>query len=82
MPFVLLTRFALQDQPYYGITYRANVTTNSQLFVNPSFLHEATESYVTEQSGPLANSAGNWIGRLNLLYIVRDRWLIFSNPRL
>ncbi|KAL8711185.1 MAG: hypothetical protein Q9220_004330 [cf. Caloplaca sp. 1 TL-2023] len=50
----------MQDQPYFGTTYKVNVTTNSQLSVNPSFLAKATNDFLETQTGPL-NPAGNWI---------------------
>ena len=52
-----------KDQPYYGITYKVNVTTSSQLLVNPAFIAQATEDYLTSQSGPLDSGGGNWVGK-------------------
>ena len=61
--FVLLYLIILQDQPFYGVTYKVNVTTNSQLLVNPPFLYQAREDYLTAQTGPLDSPGGNWVGK-------------------
>ncbi|KAI4129721.1 MAG: hypothetical protein LQ338_002105 [Usnochroma carphineum] len=53
---------AMWDQPYYALAYKVNVTTNSQLLVNPAFAAQATEDYLTSQSGPLDSPGGNWVG--------------------
>ncbi|KAM0796604.1 glucose-methanol-choline oxidoreductase [Usnea florida] len=50
------------DQPYFGTAYRVNVTTQSQLSVNPLFAAQATEQYLRNQTGPLTNPAGNSVG--------------------
>ncbi len=54
---------AVQDQPYFGTSYRVNVTTQSQLSVNASFAIQATEAYLQNQTGPLTNPSGNSVGK-------------------
>ena len=54
-----------QDHPHYGITYRVNMTTNSQLTANPAYAIQASQDYLTTQTGPLGSGgAGNWVGKL------------------
>ena len=65
-----------------GVTYKVNVTTNSQLLVNPGFLCQATEDYLTTQTGPLDSAGGNWVGKLTLPHKVKYTSLIMSHPRL
>ncbi|KAL9588349.1 MAG: hypothetical protein Q9203_002842 [Teloschistes exilis] len=50
------------DQPYYSLAYKVNVSTNSQLLVNPAFVAQATEDFLTSQTGPLSSPGGNWVG--------------------
>ncbi|KAL8640853.1 MAG: hypothetical protein Q9228_002273 [Teloschistes exilis] len=52
----------MQDQPYYSLAYKVNVSTNSQLLVNPAFVAQATEDFLTSQTGPLSSPGGNWVG--------------------
>ena len=54
--------YLFQDQPYFGITYRVNMTTMSQL-ADPTYLATATKDYLEDQTGPLTNVGGNIIGR-------------------
>ncbi|MCJ1464216.1 hypothetical protein MMC07_002829 [Pseudocyphellaria aurata] len=49
------------DQPYFGVTYRVNVTTQSQLYGNATFAAQATEEYLQNQTGPLTSLGGNAI---------------------
>ncbi|SLM40204.1 Glucose-methanol-choline oxidoreductase, N-terminal [Lasallia pustulata] len=49
------------DQPWFPLTYRTNVTTLQQLS-NPAYLAQATEEYLTNQTGPLDSPAGNIVG--------------------
>lgn len=51
----------LQDQNYFGITFRTNITTYSQL-ANPDYYASALEEYLTNQTGPLTTSSANWNG--------------------
>ena len=58
-----------KDQPFFGPTYRVNVTgTQSQLIVNSTFLLQAIESYLRNQSGPLTTSVSNYLGKRGLFY--------------
>ncbi|KAL9010428.1 MAG: hypothetical protein Q9173_004637, partial [Seirophora scorigena] len=52
----------MQDQPYYTLAYKVNVTTNSQLLVDPAFAAQATEDFLASQTGPLSSPGGNWVG--------------------
>ncbi|KAG8530779.1 uncharacterized protein KY384_004136 [Bacidia gigantensis] len=45
----------LQDQPYFQILYKVNLTTNSELFFDPEYVIEATEEFLTEHTGPLTS---------------------------
>ncbi|KAL8974484.1 MAG: hypothetical protein Q9197_001274 [Variospora fuerteventurae] len=51
-----------KDQPYYSLAYKVNVTTNSQLLVDPVFAAQATEDFLATQTGPLSSPGGNWVG--------------------
>ncbi|KAL9022345.1 MAG: hypothetical protein Q9185_000460 [Variospora sp. 1 TL-2023] len=50
-----------KDQPYYSLAYKVNVTTNSQLLVDPAFAAQATEDFLASQTGPLSSPGGNWV---------------------
>ncbi|KAL8671560.1 MAG: hypothetical protein Q9168_003945 [Polycauliona sp. 1 TL-2023] len=52
----------MQDQPYYLLAYKVNVSTNSQLLVNPAFAAQAANDFSTSQKGPLSSGGGNWVG--------------------
>ncbi|MCJ1458167.1 hypothetical protein MMC28_008538 [Mycoblastus sanguinarius] len=65
------------DQPLYSVTYKVNVTTQSQLLVNPDFIYKATEDYLTTQTGPLDSAGGNWVGKLILPRDIRSSVLTF-----
>lgn len=52
----------LQDQVYFAITYKVNVTTSSQLLSNPASAAEAVQSYLENQTGPLASINGDLAG--------------------
>ncbi|MCJ1430299.1 hypothetical protein MMC29_008216, partial [Sticta canariensis] len=49
------------DQPYFGVTHRVNVTTQSQLFGNATFAAQATEEYLQNQTGPLTSGGGTTV---------------------
>ncbi|KAK2624706.1 hypothetical protein QTJ16_005899 [Diplocarpon rosae] len=52
----------LWDQPYIRLTFRVNTTTMTQM-EDPEFRNKVVESYIRDQSGPLAsNNAGELIG--------------------
>ena len=51
-----------QDQVYFAIVQKVNVTSNSQLLSNPAFAAEAAQSYLTNQTGPLASVSGDLFG--------------------
>lgn len=51
-----------QDQVYFAITYKLNVTTSSQLFSNPAFATKAVQSYLENQTGPLTSINGDLAG--------------------
>lgn len=51
----------LQDQPWFPLTYRTNVTTLMQL-ANPAVYQQAVTDYLTNQTGPLDAPAGNVFG--------------------
>lgn len=53
----------LQDQPFFGVTYKVNVTTQSQLTADPAAGVQATEEFLISQSGRLSSPASNWIGK-------------------
>ena len=52
----------IQDQPFFGVSYKVNVTTNEQVFTSPSFLGQATGSFLSNQTGPLTNLGANLVG--------------------
>lgn len=54
----------IQDQPFYNVAFRVNVTTQSQLTSNSSFAALAMEEYLTNQTGPLADPGGTLVGPL------------------
>ncbi|KAL9078893.1 MAG: hypothetical protein Q9157_002188 [Trypethelium eluteriae] len=54
----------LQDQPLYSLSYRVNVTTESQLRNNPDYAAKAAIDFYTDQTGPLQSGGGNFVGRL------------------
>ncbi|KAL8833982.1 MAG: hypothetical protein Q9170_003984 [Blastenia crenularia] len=62
----------MQDQPYYTLAYKVNVSTNSQLLINPAFVAQATEDFLTSQTGPLSSPGGNWVGWEKLPGALRD----------
>ncbi|MCJ1372495.1 hypothetical protein MMC20_003720 [Loxospora ochrophaea] len=49
----------LWDQPYYGMTVRVNVTTQSALSTDPSYAAQATADFLDEQKGPLTLPGGS-----------------------
>ncbi len=51
-----------QDQVYFAIVQKVNVTSNSQLLSNPAFAAEAAQSYLTNQTGPLSSVSGDLFG--------------------
>ncbi|KAL8789583.1 MAG: hypothetical protein Q9195_006760 [Heterodermia aff. obscurata] len=51
----------LQDQPYFPLTYRTNVTTLQQL-ADPAIYQQAVTDYLTNQTGPLDAPAGPIVG--------------------
>lgn len=59
----MLLNVIFQDQPFFGVTYEVNVTTDSQLNTNPAFLAQSTSQYLTNQTGALTNLGGNFIGK-------------------
>ncbi|KAL8725086.1 MAG: hypothetical protein Q9166_007580 [cf. Caloplaca sp. 2 TL-2023] len=61
-----------KDQPYYSLAYKVNVSTNSQLLVNPAFAAQATEDFLTSQTGPLNSGGGNWVGWEKIPPSLRD----------
>ncbi|MCJ1316773.1 hypothetical protein MMC15_002094 [Xylographa vitiligo] len=51
----------LHDQPFYGITYPTDVTTNSALH-NPAAFATALQNYIDNQTGTLTNVGVNLAG--------------------
>ncbi|TVY91829.1 Dehydrogenase [Lachnellula willkommii] len=49
----------LNDQPYYGVSVRVNVTTQSALFSDPNFAAQATSDFLDQQKGPLTLPGGS-----------------------
>ncbi|KAG8530621.1 uncharacterized protein KY384_004659 [Bacidia gigantensis] len=45
----------LHDQPFFSVSYRVNVTTNSELTTNQSAAAKAANDYLTRQSGRLSS---------------------------
>lgn len=45
----------LWDQPLWGISYRVNVPTGSEMVNNPAYAAMAAESYIANGTGPLAS---------------------------
>ena len=54
-------RTFLQDQPYFAISYRVNVTTASA-FADANYANQQTQNYLTSQTGPLTSVGGDIIG--------------------
>ena len=52
----------LQDQPWFGSSFRVNFPTASALQNNPALLSEAVEAYFQNASGPLAVIGGGAFG--------------------
>ena len=52
----------LQDQAYFVVTQKVNVTTNSQLLTNADFARNAVQSYLTNATGPLTSVNGDLLG--------------------
>ena len=52
----------LQDQTFYGVTYRVNVTTQSSITTDPAARAAATQQYLTNQTGRLSSGASNLVG--------------------
>ena len=50
------------DQPHFGATYQANVTTQTELSTNPAWAAQAVASYLTNQTGPLTIPGGTVVG--------------------
>ena len=51
-----------QDQPWFPLNYRTNVTTLNQL-ANPAVNQQAINDYLRNQTGPLDAPAGNIVGQ-------------------
>ncbi|KAL8649802.1 MAG: hypothetical protein Q9210_004180 [Variospora velana] len=62
----------MQDQPYYSLAYKVNVSTNSRLLVDPAFAAQATEDFLACQTGPLSSPGGNWVGWEKIPSPLRD----------
>ncbi|KAL8945210.1 MAG: hypothetical protein Q9211_000260 [Gyalolechia sp. 1 TL-2023] len=62
----------MQDQPYYTLAFRVNVSTNSQLLADPTFAAQATEDFLASQTGPLSSPGGNWVGWEKIPRPLRD----------
>lgn len=52
----------LWDQVYFSIVQKVNVTANSQLLSNPAFAAKAAQSYLKDQTGPLASGGDDLLG--------------------
>ena len=52
----------LQDQAYFVVVQKVNVTSSSQLQNNVDFARNAVQSYVTNRTGPLTSVNGDLLG--------------------
>jgi len=50
------------DQPFFGLTYRVNIATHSELMSNRSFLSIATSEFLRNQTGPLTSTGTAFVG--------------------
>lgn len=52
----------LQDQAYFVVVQKVNVTSSSQLLNNAEFAKNAVHAYVTNRTGPLTSVNGDLLG--------------------
>ncbi|KAL6714197.1 hypothetical protein ACLMJK_008692 [Lecanora helva] len=52
----------LQDQPYFGTTFRVNVPTASAGMNSPAAMQAAVSAYLTQQAGPLTMGGTSVVG--------------------
>lgn len=77
---------SFQDQPFFGANFRVNVTTQSQLSSNGTFVSEAIKEYLENQSGPLTTSVSNYLGQIQRsplssnVMMIREKLTCIARP--
>ncbi|KAL8735001.1 MAG: hypothetical protein Q9166_001126 [cf. Caloplaca sp. 2 TL-2023] len=71
----------LQDQPYYGISFRVNVDTASRLSKDPIYAAQAATDYLNNATGPLT-AVGAFIGFEKLPLAYRQNFSAETKQRL
>ena len=69
---------SLQDQTFYGVSYKVNITTQSILTTDPAARALATQQYLTNRTGRLTGGGSNLVGTCLPLHTLPLKYL--SHP--